>query len=105
MEATFEWGIVVGLLVAAAGGVIYVFVGFGGPRFFGLGQRLARLASKDPAAEKTLAAIAEGKPKEEKPAKPSGEPLRLLALLQREGRLLDFLLEDVKNYPDAQIGV
>jgi hypothetical protein len=30
--------------------------------------------------------------------------LRLLALLQREGRLLDFLMEDVQNYSDAQIG-
>jgi Domain of unknown function (DUF2760) len=35
---------------------------------------------------------------------PSGEPLRLLALLQREGRLVDFLMEDVQGYPDAQIG-
>ncbi|MFN4259199.1 MAG: DUF2760 domain-containing protein [Gemmataceae bacterium] len=39
-----------------------------------------------------------------KPAKPSGAPLRLLALLQREGRLLDFLLEDVQAYGDEQIG-
>src|SRR4051794_2132913 len=33
------------------------------------------------------------------PPKPSGAPLRLLALLQREGRLLDFLLEDIQAYP------
>jgi Domain of unknown function (DUF2760) len=39
-----------------------------------------------------------------KPPKPSGEPLRLLALLQREGRLLDFLLEDVQPYSNDQIG-
>ena len=39
------------------------------------------------------------------PPKPSGEPLRLLALLQREGRLLDFLLEDIDNYANEQIGV
>ena len=38
------------------------------------------------------------------PPKPSGEPLRLLALLQREGRLLDFLLEDIQSYPNEQIG-
>jgi Domain of unknown function (DUF2760) len=36
--------------------------------------------------------------------KPSGEPLRLLALLQREGRLLDFLLEDVQAYSNDQVG-
>jgi hypothetical protein len=34
----------------------------------------------------------------------SGVPVRLLAVLQREGRLLDFLLEDIQTYPDAQIG-
>src|SRR5207245_4852765 len=40
----------------------------------------------------------------EGPSRPSGAPLRLLALLQREGRLLDFLLEDIQTYPDAQVG-
>ena len=38
------------------------------------------------------------------PPKLSGEPLRLLALLQREGRLLDFLLEDISAATDQQIG-
>ena len=37
-------------------------------------------------------------------AKPSGEPLRLLTLLQSEARLLDFLLEDIAGAGDAQIG-
>lgn len=36
--------------------------------------------------------------------KPSCEPVRLLAILQREGRLVDFLLEDVQSYNDSQIG-
>src|SRR5207248_6217728 len=39
-----------------------------------------------------------------KPTKPSGVPLRMLALLQREGRLLDFLMEDISAAPDAQVG-
>jgi Domain of unknown function (DUF2760) len=43
-------------------------------------------------------------PKPPEPPKPSGEPLRLLTLLQREGRLLDFLLEDVEGYANEQIG-
>lgn len=43
-------------------------------------------------------------PARPEPKKPTGEPLRLLALLQREGRLLDFLLEDISGYTDAQIG-
>lgn len=41
---------------------------------------------------------------EPKPPRPSGEAVRLLALLQREGRLLDFLLEDVQAYSNDQIG-
>jgi Domain of unknown function (DUF2760) len=30
--------------------------------------------------------------------------IQMLALLQRDGRLIDFLLEDVGPYPDAQLG-
>ncbi|HZU36734.1 MAG TPA: DUF2760 domain-containing protein [Gemmataceae bacterium] len=45
-----------------------------------------------------------GPPKSAIPPKPSGAPLRLLALLQRDGRLIDFLLEDIQAYPDPQIG-
>jgi hypothetical protein len=30
--------------------------------------------------------------------------LQALALLQREGRLIDFLMEDLAPYPDAQVG-
>jgi hypothetical protein len=30
--------------------------------------------------------------------------VQMLALLQREGRLIDFLAEDVAPYPDAQLG-
>jgi len=37
--------------------------------------------------------------------KPSpGDSLRLVAVLQRDGRLLDFLSEDIAEYDDAQIG-
>jgi hypothetical protein len=28
----------------------------------------------------------------------------MLALLQRDGRLIDFLIEDISPYPDAQLG-
>lgn len=38
------------------------------------------------------------------PAKASAEPFRFLALLQREGRLIDFFMEDIEKLPDAQIG-
>jgi hypothetical protein len=35
---------------------------------------------------------------------PSGPDLRILAVLQRDGRLVDFLREDIDPYTDAQIG-
>jgi hypothetical protein len=42
------------------------------------------------------------------PAVPASDPTeraaQVLALLQRDGRLIDFLLEDIASYSDAQIG-
>ncbi len=35
---------------------------------------------------------------------PTGPDLRVLAVLQRDGRLVDFLEEDIDNYSDSQIG-
>lgn len=35
---------------------------------------------------------------------PTGPDLRILAVLQRDGRLVDFLLEDIDSYSDAQVG-
>lgn len=35
---------------------------------------------------------------------PSDRAIQLLALLQRDGRLVDFLMEDLATYSDAQIG-
>jgi uncharacterized protein DUF2760 len=35
---------------------------------------------------------------------PSAPALRLLALLQQDGRLIDFLQEDIDAYEDAQVG-
>ncbi|HXU68197.1 MAG TPA: DUF2760 domain-containing protein [Polyangia bacterium] len=39
-----------------------------------------------------------------KPVDGNGAAVQLLAILQREGRLLDFLQEEVDAYSDAQIG-
>lgn len=62
-------------------------------------------ALRDPEfAEKVQLLLEPPDPKPVAPPKPSGVPLRLLALLQREGRLLDFLLEDIQGYADPQIG-
>lgn len=38
------------------------------------------------------------------PPEPSESAVQMLALLQRDGRLLDFVMEDLAAYQDAQIG-
>lgn len=53
----------------------------------------------------TEAAAIESKPTVPvEPPKPVLDHLQLLAILQREGRLVDFLMEDIQGLPDGQIG-
>jgi len=48
---------------------------------------------------------APAKPAIEKPAEqPPDRAIQMLALFQRDGRLVDFLTEDVSPYPDSQLG-
>jgi hypothetical protein len=42
-------------------------------------------------------------PPEPKPTRPSGVPVRLVAILQREGRMLDFFMEDISGASPDQI--
>lgn len=59
---------------------------------------------RDPSfAEKVRTLLAPTPATPPKPPKPSGAPLRLLRLLQRDGRFLDFVLEDVAPFEDSQI--
>lgn len=68
----------------------------------GLAWRILRRSVNDDAFADRLRTLMEPAPAQ--PSRPSGVPLRVLALLQREGRLVDFLMEDVQGYQDAQIG-
>jgi hypothetical protein len=61
--------------------------------------------ARDPAlAEKVNALLNPPPPEPPKPPKPNPEPVRFLGLLQREGRLIDFLTENIAAYDDAQVG-
>ena len=72
--------------------VLYAFVAGGSIGRFLQSRAIAARWLRDPAfAEKVEAVSAPPKI-----GKPSAEPLWLLAILQREGRLLDFLLEDIQ---------
>jgi Domain of unknown function (DUF2760) len=55
-------------------------------------------------ADKVFAVLHAPPPEPPKPVKRSAEPLRLVALLQREGRVLDFFLEDISQATDEQVG-
>ena len=77
----------------------------GGFARFGLAWQAFRRVSADAAfAEKVNALLNPPPPEPPKPAKRSAEPLRLLSLLQREGRVLDFFLEDISGAPDDLVG-
>ncbi len=92
-------GFVVGVAaVARAGSVAGVFRGL----------EVATRSHRDPAVKAKVDAVLAGgavaAPGPVAPPKPTGEPLRLLALLQAEARLVDFLLEDVAGASDTQLG-
>lgn len=97
-------GVAVGLVLAAL---------FAASKAGGLGDAVRGLdiagrAKADPAFAAKLAAIqagAELKPlTPPAPPKPSGAALRMLALLQAESRLVDFLLEDISGATPDTIG-
>lgn len=64
-----------------------------------IGQRYQTDAKFKEAVEKALTP-----PPPPPPPKPSAEPLLLLTLMQREGRLLDFLLENVDGADNETLG-
>ena len=50
------------------------------------------------------ASVSRLKEVERPPSEAFDRAVQMLALLQRDGRLIDFLAEDISGYPDAQLG-
>jgi hypothetical protein len=101
------YGALGGLLVSFVFIGVYLVTKAGGLRRAMWGLNLAARVNANPAFAAKVDALtdtAPAAPPPPAPLKPSGEPLRLLALLQGEARLLDFLLEDISGYADAQVG-
>jgi hypothetical protein len=104
--------ILIGVAIGAIGALALVLataiIRAGSPGGAFQGLTIAGKAKHDPAFSKKLQAIVSGAEikaiEPPKPLKPSGAPLRMLALLQAEARLVDFLMEDIQGLPDAQIG-
>jgi hypothetical protein len=66
-------------------------------------QNIAPEMVKTPSVVPATAHTAEPRA-EEKPLESFDRAIQMLALLQRDARLIDFLTEDVAPYPDAQLG-
>ncbi len=85
--------------------LVLLIVGKGSFSRFGLAVKAYfRVLSDMGTAERVRALLEPPADETKKPARLSPEPLRLVTLLQREGRLLDFLLEDIQAASDEQIG-
>ena len=88
----------------------YVYYFVGAPLAVGLLLLLIlpNLVVRREVEEETSAAPVPPEPKKAQPSAPpkptTDAAVQMLALLQREGRLIDFLREDIQPYDDAQIG-
>ncbi len=60
--------------------------------------------SSAPRSSTTAAAVSPARAAEKPAAESCDRAVQMLALLQRDGRLIDFLSENVTRYPDAQLG-
>jgi hypothetical protein len=93
-------------LIAALAVVLIILLALAGGDLgrLGIAYRTFVRVLQDHGFRDKLKALADAQQESDKSPRPSAVPLRLLALLQRDGRLLDFLLEDIQAYPDGQIG-
>jgi hypothetical protein len=100
----FAWlGIGIGVAVLLLALLMLILSSGNGQRL-GLGCRVFFRTLRDPAfADKVAPLLMPPPPEPTKPARPSGVPVRLLAILQREARLLDFFMENLQGATDAQI--
>lgn len=85
--------------------LVMLTIGKGSLVRYGLAHKVFRRVLGNAAFAERIRPLLEPPTQETRqPARLSPEPLRLLALLQREGRLLDFLLEDIHEAADEQVG-
>ncbi|WP_020471225.1 DUF2760 domain-containing protein [Zavarzinella formosa] len=92
-------GLVIGLAIGFLVAKSMATKPFGNAAGLALGKKVALKAAGDAEFAKKLEHLFNPPV-----PKPSGEPIRLLGLLQRDARLLDFLMENIGPYTDDQIG-
>ena len=67
-------------------------------------QKWVKPASKVPQTPAAQASVSRPKEMERPASEAFDRAVQMLALLQRDGRLIDFLSENISPYPDAQLG-
>ena len=67
-------------------------------------QKMSKPAGPVPQAPAAAPSISRLKEVERPPSESFDRAVQMLALLQRDGRLIDFLTENISAYPDAQLG-
>ncbi|HLV65617.1 MAG TPA: DUF2760 domain-containing protein [Polyangiaceae bacterium] len=81
-----------------------LFDGAFAARVFALWRPPLELAPKEEAAQPELAPAPPAPPKLGASPEAVEGALQLLALLQREGRLIDFVQQDITTFPDSEVG-
>ena len=69
-----------------------------------IAEKLAKTAGPVPQAPAAAPSISRLKEVEQPASETFDRAVQMLALLQRDGRLIDFLAENISVYPDAQLG-
>jgi hypothetical protein len=92
-------GLIVGLIVGIWLTNSKLKTKAGGAQYLPLALKVSNKASTDATFAKKLDELFNPPP-----PKVSGEPVRILGILQRESRFLDFLMENIQPYSDDQIG-
>jgi hypothetical protein len=70
----------------------------------GIVQKWVKPASKVPQTPAAQASVSRPKEMERPASEAFDRAVQVLALLQRDGRLIDFLAENISPYPDVQLG-
>jgi len=70
----------------------------------GIVQKWVNPAGQVPQTPAAQAAVPRPKEMERPASEAFDRAVQMLALLQRDGRLIDFLAENISTYPDAQLG-
>jgi Domain of unknown function (DUF2760) len=69
-----------------------------------IAQKLGKPAAMVPQAATAAPTVSRLKEVEPQASETFDRGVQMLALLQRDGRLIDFLMENISAYPDAQLG-